>query len=212
MFLLQVVVATKSLFHLLWEAIISHWEITTVIFGAIGTGGTFLYKKIIKLRKWYFDMDSIRLQMPAINEKLEKIFSFIAPNGGNSISDKIDRIEKRGIVTQQLAWSMKEHSADGEFITNESGGWTRVNKTILKMISATQEDCKGDGWIGYLSNSCREATVEEYKDAIEQKRGTEIECAFKRDFAGIWYVVLSLQPMRNDGVIIGYTGTIKLKP
>lgn len=209
--LLQVAVATKSMLKI-WEWVIAHWELSAAVAGGICTGGTFLYKKIRKTIKWIRDMEAIRLKMPSIDEKLDTLLNFVRPNGGNSITDKIDRIERRGIVTQQLAWSMKEHSPDGEFLTDEKGNWTRVNKPFLKMISSTQDDCKGDGWIGYLSNSCRDEVVDEYKDAIKQQRGTEVECTFKRDYAAVWHMILTLTPMRNDGHIIGFTGTIKLKP
>lgn len=211
MSLLQVVVATeKTALQFLWEYLGQHinWNwLWTVVFIPAWRYGKKIYQ-------WVKDMESIRKQMPAINDKLDRIVSFVLPNGGSSMSDTLTRIERRSVITQQLAWSQKEHSDDGFFLANEKGEWTRVNKTFLKLISADAEDVLTDGWgwVGYLSNSCREATMKEYNLAVEKRRGTEIECIFKRDYAAVWHVSLSLQPMRNDGKIVGYTGTIKLKP
>ncbi len=219
MYLLQIASAGKSVFRIGWEFIISHWEVATAFFGGIGAIGTFFYKKFIKYRNWFKAMDLIKLQVPELmarvaksNDSLDKLMNFIMPNGGSSMSDKLDRMERRGIITQQLAWSMKEYSPDGEFITNENGEWTKANKTFLKLVSASNEDVLGDGWIAYLTNGCREKTVKEYNEAIEQTRGTEVECVLRRDYAGVWNVVLTLQPLRNDGKTIGFTGSIKLKP
>ncbi len=206
--LLQVVFAAKSLFKLLWEGIISHWEIATALFAGLSAGGTFLYRKILKIRKWYFDMESIRLQMPEISKKLDKLMSFVAPNGGNSVTDKLDRIERRSVLTQQLTWQMRENSQNGEFTADENGNWTRVNKTLLNLINAYEYQVTGFGWLGYVNDSEVDAIKEKYLHAIAEKRGVSFQCHFKRDFDVQWDVIFTLEPLRSDGNVIAYVGRI----
>jgi len=207
--LIQVAVSLKEI----GTFVLAHWE------WVFATAILPIWKYGKKIYHFYKDMSTMREQMPILvesikttNSKLDKLFTYIAPNGGGSISDALVRMEKGGIISQQMQWSEKDSSKDGFFLTDENGLWTKTNKTFQKMVSATAEDCKGNGWIEYLTNTSREEVVDQYREAIEEKRGVEIECAFRRDYAGIWYCILSLSPTRNDGKIIAYTGTIKLKP
>lgn len=204
--LLDTVVASKPALKLLWEFISSHIE---WIASGIIAAGTYLVFKIRKLIKWVNEINMLKVEIPRMKEILMDIKSELTSNGGHSLKDQVSRIDRRVALVQNISWSEKELSEDGFFVTNEHGEWTRCNRAFLNMVGAQESDCLNDGWIGYISFTGKEQALDEYNSAINQKRSAEFPCSFKRDVLGSsWKVNVYLQPMKNDGKIIGFTGTV----
>lgn len=204
--LLDTVVASKPALKLFLEWILAHWEWAS---GITVTCGTFITFQIRKLIKWVNEMNLLKVEIPQMKTILMKIESELTSNGGHSLKDQVSRIDRRVALVQNISWSEKELSEDGFFVTNEHGEWTRCNRAFLNMVGAQESDCLNDGWIGYISFTGKEQALDEYNSAINQKRSAEFPCSFKRDPLGSsWKVNVYLQPMKNDGKIIGFTGTV----
>ena len=78
-------------------------------------------------------------------------------NGGNSIKDRIQRIDDM-VTLGELRSKMIANNflSVGAFERNTDGETTWVNKAICEMFGLTEDEMMGNGWLAGVDGHCRE--------------------------------------------------------
>lgn len=132
-------------------------------------------------------------------------------NGGGSLRDAVDRIEKTTTHQEERQRILLGLVPFGVIETDTKGHVTFVNRTYLRWTGKEEHELLGEGWVSIIHPDDRERIVREWREAVEQLRS--FESRFKLISAnGASYIVYSRAiPMYSKQVgrpILGYVAII----
>jgi len=145
----------------------TYFQDIQVIIGAILAIGGF----IVSFKKWVlkpifkFWND---VKQTLIN--IEYISKQIKPNGGSSILDKLQRIERRQIISDYRYSIILNNIDIAMYETDHTGACLWVSEEWTKYTGLHLEHARGNGWINAVYYEDRDKVFEEWKDSLDQKR------------------------------------------
>jgi PAS domain S-box-containing protein len=164
-----------------------------------------IWKWIVRTFKKMKQIWSLGEQLSGLDIKLNAIYSQLVTNGGSSLRDSIDRIEKRTVFTEEFVKTIYKESDKAMFQTDATGKCTWVNKTLLRLVDMESVDVLGQGWVNIISIDDREDVMNEWNNAIANSRDFDMSyTTVKGD--KVHHVARALRS--NDLKVIGYLGTI----
>ena len=108
-------------------------------------------------------------------ESIEKIKAEFMPNGGSSLKDAINRLEK---TTLFLEHSRKLQFAKADYgvcFCDATGKVLDLNRRFYEMTGLSRDQCLNTGWyLAVETNSDRECIRIALEDAINDQRETEV--------------------------------------
>jgi len=165
------------------------------------------YKVFIKpkLAKWSHAIDNIN-KIPEVVEVVTKIKQEVFANGGGSLRDSVDRIEKRIVTVEQKQDIVLADYRHGVYETDASGKWTNVNRTLCRTLICTEIDLLGKGWMNFFEKE----GIERLNHAMSNEIELKMVCNIKRTDGGVISVMITANPLRSNvnKSLIGYLGTI----
>lgn len=185
--------------------LIQNYAIYIASISAIISGVIVTYKKVVKpvikhVQQWY-----------VMQDKIDRIFEEITPNGGKSIKDKIDKID---VDLTQVGERLRAYLSDtkeAHFETDAEGNCTRVNRTYTRLVERETSEVLGHGWHNCVYQPDREKVIEAWQDAVDDDRELTIKFNFETPSGKIIPVRGTSYKMTNDeGEVIGYLGKIKV--
>lgn len=161
----------------------------------------------------------------AVDETIESvkiIKAELQPNGGGSIKDKINKIEKslsglddhifainskRTITLELMGWA--EGKIIGCFEADHGGLLTYITDKYAEITGSFNAQVLGNSWINLISDEDREFVVDEWHAAIRDERPFQTEFNFynRRANKNILVRVLAL-PFKVKNKLMGYVGGI----
>jgi len=132
----------------------------------------FIHKKIIS-PFW----KSLKRVIVAI-DKIEVIHKELYSNGGSSLRDAVNRIERSQDLIENRSKSIIMTSKSGVFETNAHGGLIWANKAFVSMASRQLESLGGLGWITSLVEDDHERVAGLWRAAVADKRDLDCEAQF----------------------------------
>jgi len=104
------------------------------------------------------------------------------PNGGGSLRDVINRIEKEinfHTSRVRLLWANipEDDGLIGAFECDKKGNYTWVSKNWIKLTGMGSESSKGNGWVSTIFEEDRTRVIREWADSIMQSRS--FDCVFR---------------------------------
>lgn len=195
------------------------FEITMGIVTAMVTGAWAVYRALLHRRVLRM-VDRRRAreanigQIPLILESIVAIKKELQPNGGHSLSDKIERISDRSAMTEQRMRAMLQaDTAERAFEANAGGEWVWVNRPLINLTGRTSEELLGNGWINMVDPADRAGVVEEWRQACKDRR--ECQMRFRigsTKIARAVYVTLHAFTARSEMSerVISYFGFIAM--
>jgi PAS domain S-box-containing protein len=158
-----------------------------------------------KLNRLHNIIDNIN-KIESISSTVLDMKKELFANGGSSLRDSVDRIETRIVTVEEKQNIYLMDAKHGLFETNETGRWITVNRTLCRMLNATEKELLGNGWINFIGaesvnrfNHCMANEVE-YKQisTMVTTEGNHI------------MVSITANPLRStlNKKLIGYLGTI----
>lgn len=121
----------------------------------------------------------------------------LRPNGGASMSDSLRRIEN-GIMKSEERQKILLNMLDyGIFETDDKGGITFVNKTLLRWTKRPESELWGESWINSVITTQRQAVINEWNNAILHKRNLELEVTFVDSENNAFSVILRTYPINK---------------
>lgn len=145
----------------------AYFQDIQIIIGAIlAIGGL-----IVSLKKWvispalkfYRDVKQTLIDIEYISKQIK-------PNGGSSILDKLQRIERRQIISDYRYSIILNNIDMAMYETDHTGSCMWVSEEWIKYTGLQLEHAKGNGWINAVYHEDRDKVFEEWKDSLDQKR------------------------------------------
>lgn len=146
------------------------------------------------------------IEVPA---NLRKVVEQLAPNGGNTVKDQLNRIEYRMGTTDERMRALMMDSTNGIFESDARGGTININRTYAAMVSMDINGLKGSGWLTAVHHEDRCRAEEEWKSAVED--GREFDSSFRMlnvQAAHAFMVRVRAYPMRVNEKLVGFIGII----
>lgn len=150
-------------------------------------------------------------QNPDERAALERIEGMLKPNGGSSLFDAINRIEKQMAINQTAQRLVLIEDTAIMFWTDAGGRNVRVSKAYAELVGRAPEEMLGEGWKSHVAASCRKAVAEEWAFAVKEKREfyMRLEMENRSTHRTITADVAAL-PAKVEGEVVGYVGRITL--
>jgi len=166
-----------------------------------------LYKIFLKpkLDRWSRRLDHLD-KIPQIEESVSNIKKQVFPNGGGSVVDGLDRMERRivAIEEKQNIYLMDVHH--GLFEADTNGKWISVNRTLCRMLLCTEKELIGRGWMNFMSAD----TIERYNHCVSNEIEFRGSALLKTALGNNMSVSITANPLKSnlDKKLVGYIGTI----
>ena len=143
--------------------------------------------------------------------KINKIYNELTPNGGTSIKDKINNIDKKVDIIKQVQHVMVADHRNMLFRTDPKGDCVWVNRTYTKTVGKTLFEVLGHGWQNVIAKEYREKVSREWYLAVEEKREFLMETKFINS-AGLEIPtrVRSYKMVNSKGEVIGFWGNCEI--
>lgn len=190
-----------------------------------------LWKKIIKpailKRKIIIENreeNSKRMQDALL--KLDRVLKEVLPNGGSSLRDSINRVEKNINKiesnindindkvdnledTHRIALNMQQIAF---WITGKQGEITYASPSMCKLVKRVESEMLGNGWVSCISHEDTRRISEAWETSIEENRIFDEIYTFTSGESSIKVHGIAFHKKNNKGEYIGSYGTLtKLK-
>ena len=174
---------------------------------AIGAMFVTVYKVFVKprVKRWQELLDNID-RIGDVYNSVQLIRKEVFPNSGGSFRDAVDRIETRIILLEQKHNIVLRDARHGLFETDVYGRWVDVNRTLCRMIGATEKELLGFGW----KNFTDPVTAEKFHQAITNEIEFRASSIIRDTDGNNISVTVIASPLRSslNKKLIGYLGTI----
>lgn len=194
-------------------------QLTIAVVSTVSAGGwtvyrALLHRRVLKLIDRRHEREHHISQIPLILTSLAEIKRELQPNGGHSLSDKIQRLSDRSAMTEQRMRAMlQSDAAERAFEANAAGEWVWVNRPLIALTGRTSEELLGNGWINAVDPADRTVVVEEWRHACKDRRECQVRFRIgtSRIARAIW-VTLHAFPARSEANdrIISYFGFVSM--
>lgn len=152
---------------------VKNWGETVIWTAAILTALGVIWKKFIQ-PLWNWSMYAREIIL-----KLDKVLAELAPNGGGSLRDAIDRIASKQESDNQIRNAVLLNYHDAVFKADENGHYTWVNRTFSNLVNRDREDLLGIGWMKAIKDSIRLQVVDDWLSAVRHRREFEMDIIFQ---------------------------------
>jgi PAS domain S-box-containing protein len=185
-----------------------------IVAGAGAIGAIYLYvskKIVIPVKKYFSSISDSIGQIPKINNQISEISKELSTNGGMSIKDSVNRIDKNMHYLEQRQKAILTSSKQiCYFETDSRGNVTTVNRLYQRLTNRTIEELLGYGWLNTIEESDREEVRSEWNRCISNIEEFH-DIFYIQNTDGIKYRVrIEAFPIKSkDDSLLGYVGFLK---
>jgi len=182
--------------------------ISTVVGALTGLFG--LWKLLKPMLKLFKNAGMLVGQAEKHTKLIEQIAAELKPNGGNSIRDVLDRLEKEMASFDSKIKTLIIYNDVALYETDPAGQCLWVSKQWCNLTGLLPADAQGNGWILSVHEDDRERVFEEWKNAIEQQRDFTMNYRVGNETVGFSTVHGRANAIKSaKGKILGFIGTLE---
>jgi PAS domain S-box-containing protein len=151
--------------------------------------------------------DDAEVTFKALAASIEEIAQELRTNGGSTLKDAINRIEKTQAFTLTRQRALLDSHGLAIFETDEEGDCTHANQFYLDAVGRGMPEVAGKGWISCIAPEDRERVATEWYRAVSDNRMFNGKYSFVASDGTTFMSVVSAHPVKNNSnKIIGYVG------
>ena len=149
----------------------------------------------------------------AIVADLREVIKEVKPNGGTSLRDAVDRVERlvaeSALLGSQRWRAINDQATLGYAESDQGGGIVWANRTLRDMVGRDQVDMSGWGWLNAVTASMRDWVRDAWREAVAQASDYEEIVVFERhDGRSVCCKVRAARITRLDGSLSGHVLTV----
>lgn len=143
-------------------------------------------------------------------KQLDSIIADLKPNGGSSLRDAIDRMERTTMATNQSQRAILDLLNAGFFLTDSAGQFVYVNRYWQHITGMPVDECLGSGWANAIAPEDRDKVFNEWKACAVEGRSFSSQFRIKHAGTGVihWVVGHSVALRDGKGLLYGHIGTL----
>lgn len=202
----------------MWENIKDYGEILTAAVAVI-SGGALVYRKARRTLAVFGVINSFmespgfqalnKLAQSGVLEHLPAALSQLRPNGGDSLLDRIARIELAIYTNIQKNRHLFSVQRLPYWESDAHGAFIHASDALGDITGLPPVNLLGNGWVAALHPEDRERVFDEWTDAVEQKRAFVERYRFIHKDKSITYVQGQALPVLDaKGNITAFVGTL----
>lgn len=182
--------------------------IIEIIAGGIALGVTIWGGRKVIVASW--KKRSRRRDMYA---KVDAIYLEVKPNGGTSLRDAVNRIDRRGRFNEGRQRMNMEEVGVSAFEMDAQGALTYANQAMCELLCRGEDDLLGYRWKTSVDAADRTAMNAEILKAVtEEKRGFVVTFRIHLGKQQSIVVLMKTVPVYCErGELEGFNGTIRLE-
>lgn len=148
----------------------------------------------------------------ALLSEVRSAVAMLSPNGGKSLYDLVDRIDRRTAMSDQRTRALAAALDRGELTLCADGEVEAVSAALSRWLGRPDADFLGRAWISLLSPESRPAVMVDWLHAQKDRRPYEGVWRMADSYGG--YVRLRVQanpvfeveggPSRDDADLVGW--------
>jgi PAS domain S-box-containing protein len=142
-------------------------------------------------------------------ELLERVAASVRPNGGTSLRDVVDRIERNTQTAAIRARAIFYLSDQAAMESDGDGNCVFVSRRWQQLTGLAPEEAQGTGWLLAVVPEDREAVQASWEAAVHEHRVFSADFHLQSRQSGVVYLVHThAAPLVTpDGVYVGHVGT-----
>jgi PAS domain S-box-containing protein len=141
---------------------------------------------------------------------LPKIAQELTPNGGSSLRDTIDRIDKNVKILDSRQKVMMVSTGKAWFEADIHGKYTYVCRNWTELTGLSLVEARGNGWVLGVHPDDRVKVFEEWEQAVEQDREFLMNYRYVDRKGHSTMCEVHGYPYRDGDVTSGYVGVISV--
>ena len=153
---------------------------------------------------------SAREMQENILESLNEIKEQMKPNGGNSIRDSLNRIERRQERDGAFLKTQLNAHHKALFECDASGRCVWTNRPHTHLTGFTLDQMRGMGWINLVAANEREAVMSKWMRAVNDKREFDDNITYLAADGSRYLVHVNAYVIRHEetGEVLGFLGEV----
>ena len=151
-------------------------------------------------------IETLSSQHAEMLKKLDIILEQFSPNGGATVKDSLNRIEKRQAINEVMSVTLANSMNIPMFKTESDGSCVWASKAYLNLTGRSLEDTLGFGWILAIKSSDRSEVREEWGEAIKEKTHFEKVFSIIHAEGGEIRVSCRASPSLLNNAIVSWVG------
>lgn len=141
--------------------------------------------------------------------KINILLAEMAPNGGGSIRDALNRIEDRQENLIALNGARLDADHQAIILTNAQGKVIKISRAFQELTGMSIEQMEGDGWINIIYPEDREEVLEQWRQVIEGKREMNAIQRYQNKYGEPYSVVIKVyRQFDSQKVLRGYLAVV----
>jgi PAS domain S-box-containing protein len=141
--------------------------------------------------------------------EVKRLSTELKPNGGSTIRDLLDRIERNQTVQGEKQRAVFTTLPIGIFEADVQGNVTWANRKLCRMTGRTPNELKGSGWINALKYEDRTRVRANWINSIASQSEYEERATLTTPDAVNTHAFIQSMKLENaDGGAIGYVVTV----
>jgi PAS domain S-box-containing protein len=145
-----------------------------------------------------------------VNAQLAEILKELRPNGGLSIRDTVDRLEREQATFKGLLMATWDRDRKPVFQTDSIGRYIWVNRAFTTLTGRQRSEMAGWGWINAVHPGDRTAIRQRWIDAVTEKRNFEETFRLVDRESDVHAVQCIAYPAFAGETVTGWTGDIEV--
>lgn len=180
----------------------------TFTFGAIAY--PWILPRIKKLWKIMVGTAKLEAQVTQLDSKIDTIIRQVTPNGGSSIIDVVNRVEKAQYWQQERTKALLSEVTYGVWESDGDGECYWINDVFGTMAGAQFWELRGQNWINVVHPNERDRVIHEWLEAVKHRRNYLQHYTMVNLLTGESFPVEARATVVRDkgGESIGWIGTI----
>lgn len=143
---------------------------------------------------------------------LRALLEQVRPNGGQSLRDVVDRIEREVLATSAMNRGLLDLSDTAYFEADDRGAYVFVNRRWADLTGLTPEEARGTGWLLAVHPEDREAVTDRWDEATAEWRPFRGTLRLRHATTGqVTLVHVRALPVRQGSALRGYIGSAVLE-
>jgi PAS domain S-box-containing protein len=152
-------------------------------------------------------------------ESLEKTYPIIEqmardfkPNGGNSLRDVIDRIERKSFLIDEKFKLFIDLEEIGVFETDSTGKYTWVSEKWMEITGQNTVEASNHGWLADVHPDDINNVTEQWEKAIAQARQFHMKYRVGENETAKSVETVALPIKNRANELVGYIGRVMALP
>lgn len=204
----------------LLDSLAPYWSTIGTVATGSGTVFAFLWRKWLRYRvaEWKrayrnaMNVHEVKTSLDSLHQQITTIAASLQPNGGSSIADGVNRIERQLNLHHRITLALFEVSRQAIWRSDADGLCILASQELIQIVGG---DPTGNNWLKFVAEEDRHRVRQEWMQAVEDQRGFTSQYRFRHHDGRVVKVQAEAVPVfiedqKAGRIFEGFVGGLRL--